>query len=70
MKVQISESQVYDHESGEEYEVLRVTNQAVVFETSDGAVVQIDLDDVVADIATGVLTLQDDSDDGDEDDDD
>ena len=66
MKVSISIGQVYDHESGEEYEVVRVRNQIVVFETSDGTVVHSDLDDVIDDIATEVLTPQDDAGDEDE----
>jgi len=66
MKVSFSLGQVYDHESGEEYEVVRVRNQIVVFETSEGSVVHSDLDDAIDDIATGVLTPQEDAGDEDE----
>ncbi len=59
MNVLIYEGQVYDHESGSEYEVVDTEEDAVTFETSHGVVIQMDIDDVVADIANGALALQD-----------
>ncbi len=55
----IFEGQVYDHESGQEYEVVDATEDDVTFETIDGVVIRMDIDDVVADIAIGALALQD-----------
>ena len=45
--------------SGQEYEVVDATEDDVTFETSDGVVIRMDIDDVVADIAIGALALQD-----------
>ncbi len=59
MKVLIFERQIYDHESGQEYEVVDVTEDDITFETIDGVVIRMDIDDVVADIAIGALALQD-----------
>ena len=59
MKVLIFEGQIYDHESGQEYEVVDVTEDDITFETIDGVVIRMDIDDVVADIAIGALALQD-----------
>ena len=59
MKVQISVGQVFDHESGQEWEVVRITERTVTFETSVGDLMRMDIDDVVADIATDTLALQD-----------
>ncbi len=58
MKVLISEAQVYDHERGQEYEVVDATEDDGTFETSDGTVIPMDID-VVADTAIGTLALQD-----------
>ncbi len=66
MRVQISVGQVFDHESGQEWEVVRVMERTVTFETSDGDLPRMDVNDVVADIATGTLALQDSFDDEDE----
>ncbi len=59
MKVLIFEGQIYDHESGQEYEVVDVTEDDITFETIDGVVIRMDIDDVVADVAIGALALQD-----------
>ena len=59
MKVLIFEGQVYDRESGQEYEVVDATEDDVTFETSDGVVIRMDIDDVMGDIAIGALALQD-----------
>ncbi len=56
----IADSQVYEHESGEEYEVLGVSDAGVKFKSCDGVFVHMDLDDVAADIEAGDLTLQED----------
>ena len=55
MRVQISVGQVFDHESGQDWEVVRVSERTVTFETSDGDRPRMDFDDAVADIATGTL---------------
>ena len=68
MRVHIAAGQVFDHESGQEWEVVRMTEPTVTFYTSDGDLVRMHIDDVAADIATGALALQDDSDDEDDDD--
>ena len=60
MKIRIAIGQVYEHESGEEYEVLGVSDAGVKFKTSEGVFVHMDLDDVAADIEAGDLTLQED----------
>ena len=59
MRVQISVGQVFDNDSGQEWEVVRVTERTVTFETSDGDLPHMDIDDVVADFATGVLVTLD-----------
>jgi len=69
MKVQFFVGQVFDHESGQEWQVVRVSELSVTFDTPDGELVRMSIDDAVADIATGTLTPQDGSDDEDEDDD-
>ena len=66
MRVQISVGQVFDHESGQDWEVVRVAERTVTFETSDGDLPRMDVDDVVADIATGTLVPLDGFDDDDE----
>ncbi len=66
MRVQISVGQVFDHESGQDWEVVRVSEQTVTFETSGGDRPRMDVDDVVADIATGTLVPLDAHDDEDE----
>jgi hypothetical protein len=60
MKIRIATGQVYEHESGEEYDVLGVSEAGVRFKTSEGVFVHMDLDDVAADIEAGALTLQED----------
>ena len=60
MKIRIAIGQAYEHESGEEYEVLGVSDAGVKFKTSEGVFVHMDLDDVAADIEAGALTLQED----------
>jgi len=66
VRIQIFVGQVYDHESGQEWEVVRILERTVTFDTSDGDLVRMDENDVVADIATGTLALQDSFDDEDE----
>ena len=66
MRVQISVGQVFDHESGQDWKVVRVSERTVTFETSDGDLPRMDVDDVVADIATGTLVPLDDFGDEDE----
>ena len=60
MKIRIADGQVYEHESGEEYEVLNVTDTRVEFKTSEGVFVRMDLDDFADDIGRGALALQED----------
>ncbi len=54
--------QVYDHESGHDWEVVRLVDGTVTFHTSDGDLVRVDEDDALADIASGTLVPQDDED--------
>lgn len=67
MKITFTSGQFYEHASGELYEVVNATKRGVSFETTEGAVVYMDVDDVVEDIKTGVLTLQEDDDEDEED---
>ena len=69
MKVQFFVGQVFDHESDQEWQVVRVSELSVTFDTPDGELVRMSIDDALADIATGTLTPQDGSDDEDEDED-
>ena len=68
MKVLFSVGQVFDHESGQEWEVVRITERIVTFETSDGDLPRMHIDDAAADVADGTLMLQDGADDEDDDD--
>ena len=56
MKLTISEGQIYTHQDGDEYEVVKVTKDGVTLETSDNAFVLMDLHDLIEDIQNGVLT--------------
>ena len=56
MKLRISLGQVYDHEDGEEWEVLKKSKDRVIFETSDDSVVQMDYEELVELVEDGVLT--------------
>ena len=56
MKFTISEGQIYTHQDGDEYEVVKVTKDGVTLETSGNAFVFMDLHDLIEDIQNGVLT--------------
>lgn len=66
MKVLFSVGQVFDHESGQEWEVVRIMERTVTFETSDGDLPRMHIADAAADVADGTLVLQDGSEDDDE----
>jgi len=66
MKVLFSVGQVFDHECGQEWEVVRITERTVTFETSDGDLPRMHLKDAEADVVDGTLALQDGSEDDDE----
>lgn len=55
MKHIISVGQTYQHEDGDEYEVVKVSRDRVTFETSGDAVVHMDLDDFMDELDEGVL---------------
>ncbi len=62
MKVLISVGQVYEHEDGEEYEVVKVTKGGVTFETSGDAVVHMDHDELMDHVQEGALSLNENDD--------
>ena len=51
----ISVGQTYQHQNGDEYEVIRMDRDSVIFETSNDAIVRMDLDELVSDLEEGVL---------------
>ena len=55
MKYVISVGQTYQHEDGDEYEVVRKTKDSVTFETSSDSIVHMDLDELATDLQEGVL---------------
>ncbi len=57
MKHVIAIGQTYQHEDGDEYEVVRVTRDRVTFETPDDAIVHMDLDDLMKELDEGALFL-------------
>lgn len=67
MRNRIEVGQLYEHESGEVYEALNVSDTGVEFDSSEGVFIRMSRDDAEDDIRTGVLTLLDD---GEEEDDD
>ncbi len=54
--------QVYEHEDGDEYEVVKVTKDGVTFETSGDAIVRMNHDELMDQIQEGVLTVSEDDD--------
>ena len=74
MKHVIALGQTYQHEDGDEYEVVKVTRDRVTFETSDDAIVHMDLDDLMKELDERALFLSvgyaDAEEEGDEDDED
>ena len=55
MKYVISVGQTYQHEDGDEYEVVRKTKDSVTFETSSDSIVCMDIDELMSDLEEGVL---------------
>lgn len=66
MKYVISVGQTYQHEDGDEYEVVRKSKDSVTFETSSDSIVHMGLDEFVSHREEGILSPFD----GDEEDDD
>ncbi len=57
MKHVIAIGQTYQHEDGDEYEVVKVSRDRVTFETSDDAIVHMDLDDLMKELDERALFL-------------
>ena len=51
----ISVGQVYRHEDGDEYEVVRADKDSVVFETSRGSVVCMEVDELISELNESAL---------------
>ncbi len=66
MKLRISLGQVYDHEDGEEWEVLKKSKDRVTFETSDDSVVQMDYEELAGLVEDGVLAPREDDEEDDD----
>ena len=47
--------QMYQHQDGDEYEVVTVGRDRVTFETSSGSIVCMDIDELMSDLEGGVL---------------
>ena len=62
MSTRLAPGQFYEHANGELYEVVNASRSGVTFETSEGEFIHMKVDELVEDIATGVLTLQEDAD--------
>ena len=59
MKILFSLGQVFDHESGETWEVVGVSGRTLTFETSGESLVRMDIEDAASDVADGTLVPQD-----------
>lgn len=75
MSITISKGQRYVHADGDEYDVLDVSSNGVMFETSEDKLVYMDLPDLIENLESNVLTLSDETeedqdDDGEEEEDD
>ncbi len=74
MKHIIWVGEIYQHEDGDEYEVVKVNRDRVTFEASDDAIVHMDLDDLMKELDERALFLSvgyaDAEEEGDEDDED
>ncbi len=57
MKHIISVGEIYQHEDGDEYEVVKVNKDRVTFEASDGAIIHMDDDDLIDELDKGILVL-------------
>ncbi len=57
MKHVIAMGQTYQHEDGDEYEVVKVNKDRVTFEASDGAIIHMDDDDLIDELDKGILVL-------------
>ena len=55
MKHVIAIWQTYQHEDGDEYEVVRADKDSVVFETSRGSVVCMDVDELISELNESAL---------------
>ena len=55
MKHVISVGKTYQHEDGDEYEVVKVSRDRVTFETSGDAVIYMDVDDLMNELDEGAL---------------
>ncbi len=57
MKYIIEVDEIYQHEDGDEYEVVKVNKDRVTFEASDGAIIHMDHDDLIDELDKGILVL-------------
>ncbi len=55
MKYVISIGQTYQHEDGDEYEVVTIGKDRVTFETSGNSIVCTGIDELMSDLEEGVL---------------
>ncbi len=73
MKHIISIGKTYQHENGDEYEVVKLSRDHVTLETSDDAIVHMDLDEFTGELDEGAFLqvvyedAEDEGDDADED---
>ena len=53
----IAVGEIYQHEDGDEYQVVKVNKDRVTFEASDGAIIHMDHDDLINELDKGALFL-------------
>ena len=60
MNINILIGQIYEDESGEEYEVVTVATTGVKLQASDGEILRLGLEELLDNIEAGTLALQQD----------
>ena len=68
MSITIFKGQHYVHADGDEYDVLDVSSNGVMFETSEDKLVYMDLPDLIESLESNVLTLSDETEEDQDDD--
>lgn len=58
MNIHIAIGQIYEDESGEEYEVVNVATTGVKLQTSEGEILRLDLEELLDNIEAGTLARQ------------
>ncbi len=53
----IAVGEIYQHEDGDEYQVVKVNKDRVTFEASDGAIFHMNDDDLIYELDKGILVL-------------